>query len=387
MGVIHLTGVTFNLMPLRNQLVWIRYRKKSDPDIPASYTQVAANAAVDRNGNLVPPLDILNILPDTYYTVWAVHKASGSQVLKDFGYFVLVKTQNFTKACTSPAAGTVVPFSKTYTSYVSQADAQAIADADAATYNSQGQANANANGVCHINHIVLNANEQATPFADLNSEIKLNGVHLTTMNGTGTYNSDVAPDQTVHIEVFAELPSDGLNPTMSLEVYENDVLIQPMITEPSVPGGDSIQWSKVMVRDATYRFETSSAADPNIPVVPCDSPATYSGGESFPTETTITLGVALGHVVLNYNAYSIPDKYQVIFDGVVVIDTGYRGDASEQSGLDAALAAKGLPPETIAGTGIGTDSFEKTTATTTALVRVWAPMSGTSWDFTMNCPV
>ncbi len=76
----------------------------------------------------------------------------------------------------------------------------------------------------------------------------------------------------------------------------------------------------------------------------------------------------------------------VIFDGVEVINTGYRGDVSYQSALDAELASRSLPPETITAPGSGSTSFNKTTATTTAIVRVYAPLTGTAWSFTLGCP-
>lgn len=125
----------------------------------------------------------------------------------------------------------------------------------------------------------------------------------------------------------------------------------------------------------------------SVPIIPCGDASSYSGGESFPTEQIITLGATLGNVVLMFDALSIPDKYIVIFDGIEVINTGYRGDISYQSALDAELASRGLPPETITFPGAGSVNFNKTTATTTAIIRVYAPLEGTSWSYTMNCPV
>lgn len=120
--------------------------------------------------------------------------------------------------------------------------------------------------------------------------------------------------------------------------------------------------------------------------VACGSTASYSGGEAFPSETTIILGSDLGNVVLNFDAVGVPDKFIVEFDGIEVINTGYRGDTSYQSTLDAALAARSLPPEVITSPGAGTTSFVKSTPTTTALVKVFAPISGTAWSFTLLCP-
>ena len=113
----------------------------------------------------------------------------------------------------------------------------------------------------------------------------------------------------------------------------------------------------------------------------------YTGGETFPTIFNVNLGAGTGIVTLNFNAKNVPDKFEVWFDGIKVIDTGYRGSATYQTDLDNALALRGLPSETIAGVGLGTANFNKTTNTEVALVKVYAPIEGTSWDLTLACPV
>lgn len=125
---------------------------------------------------------------------------------------------------------------------------------------------------------------------------------------------------------------------------------------------------------------------PVIPTIPCGASGSYTGGEAYPTIQNITLGSATGTVYLDFNAYTVPDKFIVEFDGVEVINTGYRGSTSEQNTLNNALTALGEPTETIAGPGAGIVSFNKTTATTTATVKVYAPIPGTGWTFTLSCP-
>lgn len=134
-----------------------------------------------------------------------------------------------------------------------------------------------------------------------------------------------------------------------------------------------------------------AANDPvnNVPclvLTPCSNQAAYNGGPAFPTEIIIQLGSSTGYVTLNYGASNIPDKFIVLFDGTQVINTGYRGAASSQASLDSALAAKGLPSEIIQGPGTGTTGFYKSTTVTTAIVQVFAPISGTAWSFNMSCP-
>ena len=119
----------------------------------------------------------------------------------------------------------------------------------------------------------------------------------------------------------------------------------------------------------------------------CGTQYTYTGGETFPTLLNINLGASTGTVTLNFNAGNVPDKFEVWFDGVKVIDTGYRGLASQQTYLDNALALRGLPSEPIVGVGLGSASFNKTTNTEVALVKVYAPIDGTLWNLTLGCPV
>lgn len=148
----------------------------------------------------------------------------------------------------------------------------------------------------------------------------------------------------------------------------------------TIAAGASYTFTNVPKQNLQGTINAAAAA------VSCGVSSSYSGGEAFPTEETITLGSATGIVVLNFQANQVPDKFEVWFDGVKVIDTGYRGDASQQSALNAELASRGLPPETITGAGTGTASFVKSTATTTAIVKVYAPMSGTAWSYTLGCP-
>ena len=123
-----------------------------------------------------------------------------------------------------------------------------------------------------------------------------------------------------------------------------------------------------------------------VPTTPCGAGTSFQGGVSFPSVQNVTLGSDIGIVTFNFDAYGVPDKFIVEFDGVEVINTGYRGNTSQQVYLNNALAALGLPPENIISPPSGTASFNKNTATTTATVKVYAPISGTGWIFNLNCP-
>jgi hypothetical protein len=144
--------------------------------------------------------------------------------------------------------------------------------------------------------------------------------------------------------------------------------------------------------------------------IPCGTPTQYSGGISYPTTQSINLGIDTGLVTLNFDAISVPDRFIVEWDGGVVIDTGYRGNSSysfggaNRSSFNSSLTGQIDPITLIAypdftnfpddgyplivGLGSGTASFNKNLASpTSATVKVYAPMSGTAWNFTLGCPV
>lgn len=119
----------------------------------------------------------------------------------------------------------------------------------------------------------------------------------------------------------------------------------------------------------------------------CGTEVQYTGGETFPRIIQIDLGTGTGNVTLTFQAFNIPDKFIVTFDDVQVINTGYRGSASQQAALNNGLIAKGVAPETIFGGGAGSASFNKNSATQFAYVYVFAPLANTQWNFTLHCPV
>ncbi len=115
-------------------------------------------------------------------------------------------------------------------------------------------------------------------------------------------------------------------------------------------------------------------------------PVTHAGGKGYHV-ISVELGSGTGTVVLNYQAYTIPDKFVVYYDGNTVINTGYRGNATSwQSRLSDELLSRGWPDETIQGPGRGSASFEKTTTNSIAIVEVWGPLGGTAWEFELTCP-
>ncbi len=158
---------------------------------------------------------------------------------------------------------------------------------------------------------------------------------------------------------------------------------------PVTVGGDTVNTNLSGTYVVTYSATDSSGntgTNSRTVVVspsaePCGGTLSFAGDQG-----TYTFNVALGSstggtVVLNYQAYSRPDRFLVEHGGVVVIDTGYVGNTS----YNDSLSALGLDPVT--GPGQGTASFVKTDPSTTATVTISAPIPGTLFNFTLNCPV
>ena len=95
-------------------------------------------------------------------------------------------------------------------------------------------------------------------------------------------------------------------------------------------------------------------------VFACGQPVT-SGGQSIQFYQ-INLTSATGNVIFNYKAFTIPDQFEVIYDGETILNTGYIS-------------------------GSGSFVFAKTSTTVNvAFVRVTAELGGTAWNFSMSCP-
>lgn len=138
--------------------------------------------------------------------------------------------------------------------------------------------------------------------------------------------------------------------------------------------------------DNILTIKNVSAPDCLVPQFQCGV-GTFQGNVTFPTIYNINLGTATGLVTLTFDAYGIPDKFIVKFDGQEVINTGYRGNTIWQPNLDVELTQRGLPTETIIAPPNGTASFNKTTNTETAQLIVYAPLTNTGWEATLSCPV
>jgi hypothetical protein len=84
MATITLTSFTFNTPPSINQNVLVSWRRASDPDVPASYTN-APTALVDVNGNIISPSPYqITGLPQTSIIIKAENSCGGAGTQKTF---------------------------------------------------------------------------------------------------------------------------------------------------------------------------------------------------------------------------------------------------------------------------------------------------------------
>lgn len=121
------------------------------------------------------------------------------------------------------------------------------------------------------------------------------------------------------------------------------------------------------------------------PDVQCDDNFTFSGSSGV-KDIVINFGVATGECGIDYNPAAIPDRFQIIYDGVIVADSLFKGSASYADNL-AALGY--LPAEMDLGSPTnGSLRFTKSNPTpSTAIIRVNAPFAGTYWSISGVCPL
>ncbi len=108
----------------------------------------------------------------------------------------------------------------------------------------------------------------------------------------------------------------------------------------------------------------------------------------------VDVGTATGTIQLNYNAFNLPDKFEMSWNGALdgspsYNSSGYRGLFTNQS--QQQLINLGIPLSDIhlenPSIGSGTIFINKTAANpTTVEVTVTAPISETGWNFSVVCP-
>jgi hypothetical protein len=120
-------------------------------------------------------------------------------------------------------------------------------------------------------------------------------------------------------------------------------------------------------------------------VIGCNQSFSYTG-ESGAFEFQIDFGTDIGTCGINFDAFGVPDKFEIEWNGQI-FSSGYVGD----SYYNQQLINLGIPPNQIntanPANGSGILNFVKSQAfPTTATIRVTAPLSGTGWSMSGICP-
>lgn len=168
----------------------------------------------------------------------------------------------------------------------------------------------------------------------------------------------------------------------------------------------------VAVRDSDNNVGVSTVlivnCDPEVPVIQCGGAVNFQGGQIYPSTQTMVFGQDLGVVLIDFEAYSVPDRLILTYDNTVVLDTGYRGtsnfNTNSRTSFRNALMGR-IDPITgnvypfshpthlsdgypfVASPGRATFGFNKTTEfPTDARIDVYGPQSGTLWNYNITCP-
>lgn len=119
----------------------------------------------------------------------------------------------------------------------------------------------------------------------------------------------------------------------------------------------------------------------NVPLCACNSTINYSGSPGT-FVYHINYGTDVGDILINYNAYSIPDRFTIAWNGLSAT-TGFVGVSSVAN--NSALTALGYPVVS-STTSSGILSVAKTSAYPTyATLTVDAPLAGTLWAVDLQC--
>jgi hypothetical protein len=218
-------------------------------------------------------------------------------------------------------------------------------------------------------------------------------------------------------------------------IYQSgDSYVTPIVTNIPLaslsPGPYAISAASLLINTDTLRLVSTGTCTNfiNVPIsclitatptptpnnltlktLSCNVESSAVNNQNYPTTQPYILGASTGTVTLTYSSISIPDRYIVIWDSNIVIDTKYRGlsqynfGGSSRSIFNTALNGRidpltmntypfthpdnesdGYP--TVFTPSTGSDSFIKNTTVSNANLLVYGPLSGTAWTATLSCP-
>lgn len=181
--------------------------------------------------------------------------------------------------------------------------------------------------------------------------------------------------------------------TASFSQYKVGIPITSAAVEPNGSTTFAINFTPTLTGNNSSRFDlySNDAKSPitfnlsatvlsdAIPLCACNSEIDYSGDQGTFTYN-INYGPNVGDIIINYNAFSIPDRFTLNWNGISAT-TGFVGDATYNS----QLTALGYPPVS-STTSSGILSVTKTLAEPQyATLTVEGPLVGTAWYTDLPC--
>lgn len=158
----------------------------------------------------------------------------------------------------------------------------------------------------------------------------------------------------------------------------------------------------------TSTSTTTTEAPYSFDNYPCPATVSFNGGLTFPSEFRVDLGSGTtGTVTFTFDAFSVPDRFVVIYNGTIVFDSGYVTGVNPsyypQLAIDVNTELANLPGShviqgvtinhpTLTASDFGPNNsspgitFAKIASARYAYIGVFAPISGTAWQITMSCP-
>tara|TARA_Y100000385_G_scaffold61397_1_gene59997 strand:- start:662 stop:2377 length:1716 start_codon:yes stop_codon:yes gene_type:complete len=148
--------------------------------------------------------------------------------------------------------------------------------------------------------------------------------------------------------------------------------------------------------DAGYGMNEFYSYDHDFAAPVCN--LAYRSGENGEFNYPVNLGTATGVIRIDYEAFSVPDRFEFTWNGNTYISgsssgnyDGYVGLSNQTQDLRAALGNNTVEVYSNNQGGIYTGGrgyieFNKNTSASTANMNVKAPIQGTGWWFSVSCP-
>ena len=204
------------------------------------------------------------------------------------------------------------------------------------------------------------------------------------------------PDTPTDIRTIARIP-DNPCPVIDDSQTGRDICLADFVV---LSGSDSFPVSGVFVT-GTYTFTLSSPTTAPVieskPIIEACSTSfsdviSFDGNTrdiiDFPVSYTTIIGANTGRVGLDYTVYDQSVRFEVIYNGSQVIDTGYANiNSSATYNLRSELALRGLTTSSVTALSSNTVYFNKTTSSPqSAEVKVYGPVDGARYTFALLCP-